>query len=163
MLRAAVLRKKENSISINIVIIHTRLISESNSSCPPQIILHRKNRTIAAVKPVLESVLKDYYAHTDEYKHEYIALDFLCSEELQGKSSDHPAVLVPSRILTFILLTTPVSFFSHVKIDELRISWQQAIFWITKQILQSLLNPEKNSWNVGSGSVLTCPVCTDMK
>ena len=101
------------------MIIQTKLISESNSSCPPQIILHRKNRTIAAVKPVLESALKDYYAHTDEYKHEYIALDFLHCEDLQVKLL-HPAVLVPSRILTFILLTAPALFFrrGNVKVDE---------------------------------------------
>ena len=81
-----------------------------------------RHLTISAVKPVLESILKDYYVDTEKYVHEYTVLDLLRCEDLQGKLL-HPVVLVPSRgILTFILLTAPASFFTrvNVKIDELR-------------------------------------------
>ena len=78
-----------------------------------------RHLTISAVKPVLESILNDYYLDTTKYEHEYKVLDMLGCDDLQSKL-EHPVVLVPSRILTFILLTAPTLFFrrGNVKVDE---------------------------------------------
>ena len=101
--------------------------SPHNSAPEPTKLRHL---TISAVKPVLESILLDYK----------LGLGYLVEHNVMGKLGRrhdpeskmlHPVVLDPRRVLTFILLTAPDSFFSraNVNVDELR------YFMVTSDIL----------------------------
>ena len=101
--------------------------SPHNSAPEPTKLRHL---TISAVKPVLELILLDYK----------LGLGFVVEHNVMGKLGVrhdpeskmlHPVVLDPRRVLTFILLTAPDSFFSraNVNVDELR------YFMVTSDIL----------------------------